>query len=89
LSRFDPPERRKFNPRIDFLPFFSSPDVFSAFGEGVAVEDVGSIELLDDLREKKGIPDGVRRGLIKLDRERPGLVVTTAGVLTVEAGPVC
>lgn len=84
LSRFDPPERRKFNPRIDLRPFFSSPTVLSAAGDGVALAEPGSIELLDDLREKNGIPDGVRRGLIRLDRERPGLVVTTAGVLIVE-----
>lgn len=32
------------------------------------------------MREKNGIPDGVRRGLSRLERERPGLVVTTAGV---------
>ena len=81
LSRFDPPERRKFNPRIDLRPFFSSLTVLSATGDGVAWAEAGSIELLDDLREKNGIPDGVRRGLIRLDRERPGLVVTTAGVL--------
>lgn len=46
----------------------------SCLGEGVAVTLPP-----EDLREKKGMPEGVRRGLRRLERERPGEVVTTEG----------
>jgi hypothetical protein len=85
LSRFDPepPERRKFRPRIDLRPLFSSLSgvgtivAVSRFGEGVAA---GRTSALEPLREKKGMPDGVRREERTLERDFPGLVVTTAGV---------
>lgn len=35
--------------------------------------------LADGRRLKKGMPEGVRRGLRRLDLDRPGLVVTTEG----------
>lgn len=71
------------SPRIDLrppLPLLSDEGVEkgsprSRLGDGV----VADMSLLDPLREKKGMPDGVRRGLIRLERDRPGLVVTTAG----------
>lgn len=74
--------RRKLRPRMDLRPLFSSggESVASMLGEAGAVE-VLPLELL---REKKGIPEGVRRGLSRLERERPGLVVTTAGVAEVD-----
>lgn len=40
---------------------------------------------LDALREKKGMPDGVRRGLTMLERDLPGLVATTDGGTPVAA----
>lgn len=74
--------RRKLRPRMDLRPLFSSggDSVTSMLGEAGAVE-VLPLELL---REKKGMPEGVRRGLRRLERERPGLVVTTAGVAEVD-----
>lgn len=79
--RFDVLVRKKLRPRIDLRPLFSSggdDSTFSRLGEAGAVEvEVLPLELL---REKKGIPEGVLRGLRRLERERPGLVVTTAGV---------
>jgi hypothetical protein len=70
------------SPRIDFRPplllLFSSigeNSPFSMLGEGV-LRETSEVELL---REKKGMPEGVRRGLMRLDRERPGLVATTEG----------
>lgn len=41
------------------------------------------VEVLPDdaLRAKNGIFDGVRRGLSRLDRDRPGLVATTVGAV--------
>lgn len=78
LSFFEVLLRRKLRPRMDLRPLFSSggDSVVSMLGEAGAAE-VLPLELL---REKKGMPEGVRRGLSRLERERPGLVVTTAGV---------
>ena len=56
-------------------PLFSSGGDESTTGEAGAVDELP----LEFLR-KNGMPEGVRRGLSKLERERPGLVVTTAGV---------
>lgn len=80
-------ERRKLMPRIDLRPLLRSPgglgwvadagevEPGSVLGEGVPV--MLPVELL---REKNGIPDDEgRRGLSRLDRDRPGLVVTTVG----------
>lgn len=74
FSFFDP--RRKLRPRIDLRPLFRSPgeSALSWLGEGVA-----TILPPVDLREKKGMPEGVRRGLRRLERERPGEVVMTEG----------
>ena len=66
--------RRKLRPSIDRRPS----------GDGNALSTLGDAKpttLFDeDLREKKGIPDGVRRGLRRDDLERPGLMATTEGV---------
>lgn len=63
---------RKLSPRIERRP---SGD--AAFCD-TAGELVGALLLLD-LREKKGMPEGVRRGLSSDERDRPGLVATTDG----------
>ena len=95
LSRFEPPERKKLRPRIDLrppLPPLSDDDGVekgspaSGLGDGVVAET----SLFEPLREKNGMPDeGVRRGLTTLERDRPGLVVTTAGggMVAVESSP--
>jgi hypothetical protein len=82
LSLFDPPERRKLSPKMDLRPLplvdFSSigeNSPFSMLGEGV-LRETSEVE---DLREKKGMPEGVRRGLMREERERPGLVAKTEG----------
>lgn len=65
--------RRKFSPKIDFRPLlllFSSTAVFSPWVEpGV---DSG-ILMLEDFLEKKGMPEGVLRGLKRLDLDLPGV----------------
>ena len=82
LSLLEAVLRRKLRPRMDLRPpllVFSSPAAAtsgpSCAGDGICVTTLP----VEDLREKNGIPDGVRRGLRRLERERPGLVVTTAG----------
>lgn len=79
LSRREAVLRRKLRPRIDLRPLLrgssSSGSCLSGFGDGVFITLP-----VDVLREKNGIPEGVRRGLRRLERDRPGLVVTTDGV---------
>lgn len=71
---------RKLSPSMDFLPLFSScPASTGRVGGG---GDFGGAPEIDGLRDaKKGMPEGVLRGLSRLERERlPGLVVLTVGV---------
>lgn len=74
LSRLAELGRRKLRPKIDFRPLFSSAILASSPSSTEADDWVLC------LREKKGMPEGVLRGLSKLDLDRPGLVATTAGV---------
>ena len=81
-------ERKKLRPRIDLRPLLRSPG-----GLGCCVIDAGETEPrsvlgegvpamlpVELLREKKGIPDDDgRRGLSRLERDLPGLVVTKVG----------
>lgn len=82
---------RNVMPRIDRRPLRSFSSATAATGDGSGAGTVGELAaatlmvdmlLPPDVRRelKKGMPDeGVRRGLSRLDRERPGLVATTDG----------
>ena len=73
FSRLEAVDRKKLRPRIDRRPSGDG----SAFSP---LEEASPTISFDDLREKKGIPEGVRRGLRRDDLERPGLMATTEGV---------
>lgn len=79
MSFFDALPRRKLSPRMDLRPLRSSDAGGSTGGGGPPGTMPAGRLLIDLLREKKGIPDGVRRGVRRLDRDRPGEVVTRRG----------
>ena len=81
-------------PRIDFLPVFSTPrsscepecvDLGEDGSAGLSDVPAAVVAWLDDLRLKKGMPDGVRRGLSRLDLERPGDVASRDGAEVAES----
>ena len=75
---------KKFNPRMDFDELDDGKDelvlemLLVRSGVAEVAEVVAGPEEAD-LREKKGIPEGVPRGLGKLERDWPGVVAFRDG----------
>jgi hypothetical protein len=81
---------RKLRPRIDLRPLRSFSSFLSfSFSSRVPLPSGGEVGILpvDTLRVKKGIPDGVRLGLSRLERERFRLASGIVGVAVIEIVP--